>query len=201
VIDDHPFRTILLAECAVLAPLSLYHRLRSQASGEGLDRRQEGLFVLLTLRPIGIAGLAGFAAYLIDPDWMAWARLALSAVVRWLGIGLGALGSALFVWTLRALGPNLTDTVVTRREHTLVTSGPYRYVRHPFYVATALVILGNAFAAANGFLLATGILVLALLVLRTRKEEANLLARFGDEYRRYGERTGRFLPRRPLPRA
>ena len=39
----------------------------------------------------------------------------------------------LLVWTFRCLGKNLTDTVVTRQEHTLVMQGPYRWVRHPFY--------------------------------------------------------------------
>ncbi len=43
--------------------------------------------------------------------------------------------------TLRSLGKNLTDTVVTRRAHTLVTSAPYRWVRHPFYDALALAVL------------------------------------------------------------
>ena len=51
---------------------------------------------------------------------------------------MGALGGCLIVWAFRSLGPNLTDTVVTRRHHTLITRGPYRWVRHPFYDAVAL---------------------------------------------------------------
>jgi protein-S-isoprenylcysteine O-methyltransferase Ste14 len=85
--------------------------------------------------------------------------------------------------------------VVTRRAHTLVTSGPYRWVRHPFYDATALSMLANALAAANWFLLLTGSAVLILIVARTRKEEANLRLRFGDSYQAYVERTGRFVPK------
>jgi len=48
------------------------------------------------------------------------------------------LGGGLLIWTLRTLGANLTDTVITRKEHTLVTSGPYRWVPHPFYDAVGL---------------------------------------------------------------
>ena len=70
---------------------------------------------------------------------------------------------------------NLTDTVVTRREHTLVTKGPYRFVRHPFYDALALSVTANALVAANWFLLVGGILTFALIVLRTRREEDRLL--------------------------
>ena len=87
------------------------------------------------------------------------------------------------------------DTVVTRRAHTLIISGPYRWVRHPFYDAVALSILANAITAANWFLLLTGSLVVVLLILRTRTEEEKLLLRFGDSYRTYMERTGRFLPK------
>jgi protein-S-isoprenylcysteine O-methyltransferase Ste14 len=89
----------------------------------------------------------------------------------------------------------LTDTVVTRRDHTLVTTGPYRWVRHPFYVAGVVGVVGVSLILANWFLLLVGGLAMALLVVRTAKEEELLLARFGEDYRRYAERTGRFFPR------
>ncbi len=92
-------------------------------------------------------------------------------------------------------GKNLTDTVVTRREHSLVTSGPYAWVRHPFYDTAALGTMAISLIAANWFILLTGFLVVALLIVRTKTEEEKLLARFGDSYREYMERTGRFIPR------
>ena len=126
---------------------------------------------------------------------MSWSSLLLPSWLRWLGILSGLTAGALIVWTFRALGPNLTDTVVTRRTHTLVTNGPYRFVRHPFYVAVGLAVLGNGLAAANWFLFATGVTSLCLLILRTSREEERLFQRFGDEYRLYSQRTGRFLPK------
>lgn len=132
---------------------------------------------------------------MVNPRWMAWSSMDLPAWLRWTGVGIGALAGALLVWTLRSLGGNLTDTVVTRREHTLVTRGPYRWVRHPFYDAMALSTLANFLTAANWFLLLTGSAVLFLIVARTRTEEANLRTRFGDAYQAYVERTGRFVPK------
>ena len=108
---------------------------------------------------------------------------------------MGTAGGGLLLWTFHTLGPNLTDTVVTRKTHTLVTHGPYRWVRHPFYNSGALCILANSLLASNWFLLLTGMVALMLLVIRTRKEEENLLKRFGDDYRTYMERTGRFWPK------
>ena len=55
--DDQTFRLTLIRWLAAMLPVGIYHRVRSQASGEKLDRRQEGAFILLTLRPIGLATL------------------------------------------------------------------------------------------------------------------------------------------------
>jgi protein-S-isoprenylcysteine O-methyltransferase Ste14 len=193
--DDQTFRLVLIAGYLLLIPVGLYHRIRSQATGERLDRRQEGLFILIALRLVGLVRAAGLIAYLINPAWMAWSAVPLPAWLRWLGVGLGAAGGLLITWTFHTLGRNITDTVVTRKEHTLVTTGPYRWVRHPFYVALALLLLADSLMTANGFLLATGALVLLLLLRRTRIEEAKLIERFGSAYQAYMRRTGRFWPR------
>ncbi len=193
--DDHALRTALLAIVLVVFPIGIYHRIRSQATGEPLDRRQEGLFILATLRPLGIVLWVGVIAYMVDPAWMAWSSMPLPAWLRWTGVVVCAAAGGLLLWTFRRLGKNLTDTVVTRREHTLVTSGPYRFVRHPFYDSAASFVLGTSLVAANWFLLVTGALFVGVLITRTRIEEEKLLARFGDGYRAYMERTGRFVPR------
>ena len=198
--DDQPFRIVLIVAALIVFPVMAYHRLRSQATGEKLDRWQEGRFILFTLRPIGVAAMLGLLAFMINPSWMAWSSVRLSAWLRWIGAGLGVPAGGLLIWTVRNLGPNLTDTVVTRREHTLVTSGPYRWVRHPFYDAVGLAILANSLTAANWFLFLTGGLAFMLMIVRTGAEEKHLLARFGDAYRAYMERTGRFVPRIGAPR-
>ena len=142
--DDQTFRLILALGMAAFVPVALYHRVRSQATREKLDRRQEGLFILLTLRPLGLAAMGGLVAFLLDPAWMAWSSLPLPVALRWAGVAVGVPTVALGIWTFRSLGRNITDTVVTRREHALITSGPYRYVRHPCYVTTALAFAANS---------------------------------------------------------
>jgi protein-S-isoprenylcysteine O-methyltransferase Ste14 len=193
--EEGLFRAILaigfLAVLAILIP----HRINSATAKEPLDRRQEGLFILLTLRPAGLAFYVGVITYLVNPAWMAWSSLPLSAGARWTGAAVFALAIGLLVWTLPALGTNLTDTVVTRRAHTLVTRGPYHWVRHPFYDAMALLIVAFALLAANWFVLITGAVVFTLLAIRSGTEEAKLAARFGEPYLDYRERTGKFLPR------
>ncbi len=193
--DEQVFRLILILGLLTVCPIGIYHRLKSQASGEHLDRRQEGLFILLTLRPISLAGMLGLLAYVIYPAWMSWSQVGLPIWLSWSGVGFGVSAALLLIWVFRSLGTNITDTVVTRAEHTLVTTGPYQWVRHPFYVATALAAIAISLVTANWFLALTGGLAVALLVVRTRTEEKKLIDRFSDEYRAYMDRTGRFLPR------
>ena len=192
---DQTLRAVLIVFFLVVLPIGIYHRLESQATREKLDRRQEGLFMLATLRPIGAAFWLGLIAWMIDPGWMAWSRVPLPVWLRWTGVALVATAGGLLVWTFRCLGKNLTDTVVTRQTHTLVLHGPYRWIRHPFYDSAALLILAVSLIAANWFLFAVGAIAFCLLIVRTRREEENLVARFGDSYRTYMKATGRFLPR------
>ena len=149
----------------------------------------------MTLRPLGLIYWAGMIAYMINPAWMAWSSMPLPAWLRWTAVAFLPLGAGLLVWTFRALGPNLTDTVVTRRSHTLVTRGPYRFVRHPFYDSAAVLAVATSLMMANWFVLLTGVSVFLLLAVRSRTEEDMLLARFGDPYRSDRARTGRFLPK------
>src|SRR5262245_25419196 len=193
--DDEVFRRAVMITTAFVFPVALFFRLRSQATREPLDRRQEGAFILATLRPAGLAHIIGLIVYLVNPARMAWASLPLPMSLRWAGIALLAVAAALLLWTLRSLGKNLTDTVVTRRAHTLVTHGPYRWIRHPFYDCVLLLMIATSLAAANWFLLLSGLITFTMMVVRTRIEERNLVARFGDGYRGYMAATGRFFPR------
>lgn len=193
--EDSAFRLILLVVFMAIVPVGIYHRVKSQSTGERLDRRQEGVFILATLRPLGAAFWLGLVAWMINPAWLGWSSVRVPLWSRWAGVPILLAGSALLVWTFRSLGKNLTDTVVTREQHTLVSHGPYRWIRHPLYSSAALLIVALSMITANWFLFVTGVMVFGVLVLRTRTEEANLIARFGHSYQQYMERTGRFVPR------
>jgi protein-S-isoprenylcysteine O-methyltransferase Ste14 len=191
---DATFRPLVVAGFFLIMCIGVPFRMRSQATGEKLDRRQEGVAMMIALRLAGLALWAGAIAFMINPRSMAWASLPFPAWLRWTGAAIGAVTPLLLLWTLRSLGPNLTDTVVTRQAHTLITRGPYRWVRHPFYDCMALFTLSLGLMSANWFVLAAGVAVFGLLAARSRTEEAKLLERFGEPYRSYRASTGRFLP-------
>ena len=193
---ESTFRAIALLNIALCLPIGLYFRIRSQATREKLARKEEGVFILVGLRLCLLLAGAVFAAYLIDPASVSWSSLDLPEWLRWVGASLGLIVvPPLLFWTFQSLGRNLTDTVVTRREHTLVTHGPYRWVRHPFYGVVLLWGLSMSLLTANWLIAVLGLAAIAMLVRRTRIEEAKLTERFGDEYRSYAAKTGRFFPR------
>lgn len=190
------FRWIALAGICVGLCIGLYHRLRAD-SGEPLARREEGLPILIGLRLVALCCVVGLILYLINPEWMNWSSLPLPTWARWLGVAVGGVNLCFVTWVFHSLGKNITDTVVTRREHKLIVTGPYRFVRHPFYLGALAGVVAGTLVTANWFFGATGSVVFIVLVLRTSKEEAKLIERFGDEYRDYMRRTGRFIPRFP----
>lgn len=192
--QDEWLRWCLLAGLVIWLPIVAYHRIKAHASREPLDRLQEGLFILATLRPMALVFFVSAAIYLVNPSRMAWSAIRLPMWLRWCGIAIMASGGVLMFWTLRSLGTNLTDTVVTRKIHTLVVTGPYKWVRHPFYDSAALLLIAISLVAANWFMFATGAAVFTLLAIRVVREESRLVARFGDDYREYVARTNRFLP-------
>lgn len=192
--DDDLFRLILLIVVLAFVPFAVYHRIRSKTD-EKLDRGQEGAVILFGLRVGALPWFLGSLAWMINPQWMAWSSVPLPMWVRWCGFVLVGVWGILLVWTFQNLGRNLTDTVVTRKDHTLVTTGPYRYARHPFYLAFFVAAIGGSVVAANWFIFLSGCVPIAFLVARTRIEEEKLVERFGDEYRDYMKGTGRFWPR------
>jgi protein-S-isoprenylcysteine O-methyltransferase Ste14 len=190
------FRAIAIASLALCTPIGMYFRIKSQATGERLARREEGLPIMIGLRLGGAVSWGCLAAALCNPSWMSWSRVELPDWLRWIGAPLGlVVVPALLFWTFFSLGKNLTDTVVTRREHTLVTNGPYRWVRHPFYIVVFLWGLALSLLSANWLLAFCTIAAVTMLIIRSKVEEAKLEERFGDEYRAYVERTGKFFPR------
>jgi protein-S-isoprenylcysteine O-methyltransferase Ste14 len=192
---ESTFRAVALASIVLCLPIGFYYRIKSQATGERLARREEGVLIMVGLRLCGVVTAALFAAYLMNPAWMSWSSLPLPTWLRWAGAPLALLVvPSLLFWTFHSLGKNLTDTVVTRREHTLVTHGPYRWVRHPFYVVGFLWGLSLSLLTANWLLALFWIAAVTMLVTRTRVEELKLAERFGDDYRAYATRTGRFFP-------
>ena len=198
--SENPFRIALIVVVFLTMTVTVYHRVQAASSGEKISHKVEGYLFATVLRLAGLCLWISTFGYLLTPASFQWASIPLHPGVRWFGVVMGVSCSLLMYWTLSSLGKNLTDTVVTRAEATLVTCGPYRWVRHPYYVTAALLITSVTLLTANWLIGASGLFVLGLLAIRTPKEEQRLIDRFGKKYRDYMVNTGRFFPRMPVRR-
>jgi protein-S-isoprenylcysteine O-methyltransferase Ste14 len=174
---------------------SYFRRKADRESGETISRRVDGTPMMNVLRLGGLVLWLSPLVYLINPSWMAWSKIGLPEWARWLGVGLGILCVLGIYWLFSSIGSGITATSATRREHRLVTSGPYRWVRHPLYTVGSSLFLSFGLMADNWFIALLGVLAFIAVAIRTPKEEANLIAKFGDDYLEYMKRTGRFLPK------
>jgi len=186
-----PRPLLLLVLVAFVAIRMVYERGWRRDEREGRHDRREHLLT------VGVALSQAVPALVwISSDVLAAADLPLPASLRWLGALLSVAGIGLFVWIHATLGANFSPRLDMRADHTLVTAGPYHFVRHPMYTTNVLLILGYALLSANAvLLLVPGLMITVLLVVRLPDEEAMMRDRFGEEWRRWAAGTGRLLPR------
>jgi protein-S-isoprenylcysteine O-methyltransferase Ste14 len=174
---------------------SYFRRKADRDTGEKISRSVDGSAMMTAIKIGGLALWLSPLAYLINPHWMAWSKIGLPEWTRWLGVVIGILCVIGIYWLFSSIGSGITPTSATRKQHALVTSGPYRWVRHPLYTVGSSLFVAFGMMADNWFIAGLGILVFILMAVRTPREEANLIEKFGDEYREYMKRTGRFFPK------
>lgn len=104
-----------------------------------------------------------------------------------------AAGVALAIWARRHLGKNWSAYPTLKENHELITSGPYRFVRHPIYTGLLLALLGSALALGS-FWVIFFIAVCLVFVNRIFVEERLMLREFPDSYPEYRRRTKALIP-------
>ena len=166
--------------------LAISKRAGTRQSG-GHDRRS----LLLLWVVIGLSLWAGFVLRAHLPA----ARLPYPLPCYLVGLTLFVLG-LLIRWTaIIHLGRFFTVNVAIAEDHRLITTGPYRYVRHPSYTGSLLIFLGYGLCMLNFWSIAAVLIPIGLAFLwRVRVEEAALREAFGERYRAYAAKTPRLLP-------
>jgi protein-S-isoprenylcysteine O-methyltransferase Ste14 len=113
-----------------------------------------------------------------------------------LGLALVVSAMACRNWSIATLGPYHSIHIEVRKEHPLITSGPYEYVRNPYYASNALELVGLPIVAhAQLALLFSLVVYMPSLLLRLLLEERALKAKFRASYCRYASRVPRLFPR------
>ena len=140
--------------------------------------------ITFSLEYIIAPGTFRFAYLLAYPYWLRYLGMTL------LGAGIILLGSSHY-----HLDRSFSSFVAMKEEQSFIDTGPYRYIRHPIYTAYFMNYIGGGLLSSNVVLTIIPATFFALMIaLRIGEEETMLVEEFGDEYRAYMKKTGRFLP-------
>lgn len=198
--EDRTFLILFALLYAVFAAIRVYYRSRPTVRERPEQERPEeeervgGVAVVA----VGVSVLGYFASialYVASPSWMRWSMLALPAWIRWAGVLVGIVCLPFLVWIHRTMGRFYLDRLELRDDHELITSGPFSRIRNPMYLVFFVFTFSMGLVTSYALNLLFSIATVASLNWMVDHEEEMLLERFGDEYRAYRERTGRFLPR------
>lgn len=133
---------------------------------------------------------------MINPTWMNWSRIVLPDWLRWTGLGIGIIVVPLIYQVFSTIGSNISETILTKESHQLVTTGIYTRIRHPLYMVAGLTLVSFSLLTANWFVSAMSTISIVLIVMVVvPKEEDQLILKFGDDYRDYQKRSGKVWPR------
>ena len=151
------------------------------------DRRPNWTAIALIVLFVGFSGGSVVESFVVDRPF--------SAPLAILGSCLFAAGFIIRRWVLRALGTLWAIDIDIKPDHRLIKTGPYRFCRHPNYLAMLLEMVGFCLVPSVFYSLAAFLpLYVVALAARIRIEEEALVNRLGDEYRSYKHTTFALLP-------
>lgn len=114
--------------------------------------------------------------------------------IRIIGLIFYLIFSWIQIWSTKALGDNFSQDIAIKKDHQLVTTGPFKIIRHPQYLSQILIDIGGAAATLSFVLVPLALIQIPLLFMRASFEDKLLEKHFGDHFRNYKKKSGQIFP-------
>ena len=114
--------------------------------------------------------------------------------LRVIGLAIYIVFSWVQIWSTKTLGDNFSQDIAIKKEHHLVTDGPFKFIRHPQYLSQFLMDLGGAAATLSFILAPLALIQIPFLFMRASMEDKLLEKHFGENFRSYKKKTGMVFP-------
>jgi len=98
------------------------------------------------------------------------------------------------VWTSKKLGKNYSQEVLIYRSHNLVTSGPFKFIRHPQYLSQIIIDIAGGIASLGYIVILIALIEIPFLIMRAKLEEKLLLKYFKEVFINYKKKSGFMIP-------
>ncbi len=152
----------------------------------------QGLLILTVI--ITVIGVIGIILYLLSPPWWTWTHLPLGEYIQWAGIVVSIIPIFYLVWVHRHLDNQWSIALEIHEEHKLITTGPYRRVRHPMYLGVFVYTIGLCLISLDILVILFFVFTIWINYRRIPSEEQMMIDQFGDEYLEYMKKSGRLIP-------
>jgi protein-S-isoprenylcysteine O-methyltransferase Ste14 len=185
------YTILLIAISTILIVLEIGLVIRDNARGKGKTASDKGTryfnFIAITVGIVAAVILNGVQKFVFPGGK--------TPVVFFVGIAIMLLGMVLRYWAVATLGAFFRTTIETDQDQKVVSSGPYRLIRHPSYCGWILVCLGYGIAVQNWLsVLVVVALPLGALLYRIQIEERVLASSLGSAYVEYQKKTKKLIP-------
>ena len=175
---------------------SVYIARRTGKDPNVIPREKTGRRLRLIWTPTVVAWCAlPWAAVFARENASIWIRPILPAPAAITGATIGAIALILTFFCWRQMGRSWRIGIDPNEKTELITSGPYRLVRHPIYALSIVLMLGTLLAVFTPPMLLIAVIHITMLQLEARREEQYLLSQHGEPYAAYCLKAGRFIPR------
>ncbi len=114
--------------------------------------------------------------------------------IRIIGLAFYLIFSWIQIWSTKVLGDNFSQDIAIKKDHHLITSGPFKIVRHPQYLSQFLMDIGAATATLSFVLAPLALIQIPFLFMRASLEDNLLEKHFGENFRSYKKKTGMIIP-------
>ena len=114
--------------------------------------------------------------------------------IRVIGLAFYIVFSWVQIWSTKTLGDNFFFFFAIKKEHHIVTNGPFKIIRHPQYLSQFLMDLGGAAATLSFILAPLALIQIPFLFMRASMEDKLLEKHFGESFREYKKKSGMFFP-------
>lgn len=199
--DDLIYRALFVGIFALFSGVRVYYRFvklrKDQRNQEEPEAERKSFGRAESAIAIFILGyFVSTILYLIGIPWIDWSQIPSYPIwLRLLGILLALPMIPLLAWIHRILGRQYSPCLQIKNGHQLIRTGPYARIRHPMYTVLNFFSVGLALLTGNLLVVAFSLMLAFSFPWVAKKEEQMMIETFGDEYREYMTRTGRFFPK------